>query len=160
MAPKNDMKAVVWEGKPYSVSVKTVPKPTIQDPLDAVIKVQLAAICGTDLHIYRDHLAVQKGLIPGHEIVGVVEEVGSGVHTNVLKKGDKVVVRAEFACGFCYNCSQGDYAHCLNVVPGDEGEYPGLFTAPISSSGHPKNVNGGQGKAMFSHLLSLTAVGN
>lgn len=86
------MKAVVWEGKPYSVSVKNVPKPTIQDPLDAIIKVQLTAICGTDLHTYCGHLAVQKGLILGHEIVGVVEEIGSGVQTSVLKKGDKVVV--------------------------------------------------------------------
>lgn len=85
------MKAVRWEGKPFSVSVEEVDIPKIKDPLDAIIRVTSSTICGTDLHTYR-------GLVPetttpltlGHEVMGIVEEIGPKITT--LKKGDRVLV--------------------------------------------------------------------
>ena len=98
------MKAVVWHGK-RDVRVDTVPDPTIQDPLDAIIRITTTAICGSDLHLYEVMAPfMQEGDIIGHEPMGIVEEVGSGI-TN-LKQGDRVVVPFQIACGHCWMCER------------------------------------------------------
>ena len=84
------MKAVVWHG-PRDVRVDEVEDPKIQEPTDAVIKITSTAICGSDLHLYEVlGPFMSEGDILGHEPMGIVEEVGSGVEH--IKAGDRVVI--------------------------------------------------------------------
>jgi threonine dehydrogenase-like Zn-dependent dehydrogenase len=109
------MKAVCWFGK-HDVRVETVPDPEIQNPRDAIVKITATAICGSDLHLYNGMVpSMQAGDILGHEFMGEVVEVGSGV-TN-LAVGDRVVVPFPIACGNCIACQDGRYAHCENSNP-------------------------------------------
>lgn len=85
------MRAVAWQGNPYSVGVVDLPMPTITNQTDAIVQISRAAICGSDLHIYRgtnEGMPAPFGL--GHEGVGYVSEVGAGVGS--LKVGDPVIV--------------------------------------------------------------------
>jgi len=84
------MKAVRWEGKVESVSVKEIDIPKIRQPLDVIVRITSAGICGTDLHTYHGRIEMNVPLTFGHENVGIIEEIGSAVTT--LKKGDRVVV--------------------------------------------------------------------
>ncbi|RSL53854.1 hypothetical protein CEP53_007609 [Fusarium sp. AF-6] len=85
------MRAVVFKGV-GSVQVEDHPIPTIQDPRDAIIKVTVAALCGSDLHWYRGHQKIPVGFIPGHEFAGVIHELGSQV--TGLNLGDSVVLNS------------------------------------------------------------------
>lgn len=93
------------------VRVDEVPDPEIQDPGDVVIRITSTAICGSDLHLY-DVLGpfLSKGDVLGHEPMGIVEEVGSGVTT--LVPGDRVVIPFVIACGHCYMCRRGLTTQC------------------------------------------------
>jgi threonine dehydrogenase-like Zn-dependent dehydrogenase len=109
------MKAVCWYGK-NDVRVKQVPDPGIINPRDAIIKVSLTAICGSDLHLYDGFIPTMKrGDILGHEFMGEVVEVGSKEHT--LKVGDRVVVPFTIACGRCFFCERDLWAACDNSNP-------------------------------------------
>jgi threonine dehydrogenase-like Zn-dependent dehydrogenase len=109
------MRAVCWEGK-KDVRVQTVPDPTILNPRDAIVRVTATAICGSDLHLYNGRIpTMQAGDILGHEFMGEVVETGKAV-TN-LKKGDRVVVPFDIACGNCTPCTKGMYAACDNSNP-------------------------------------------
>jgi alcohol dehydrogenase len=77
---------------------------------EAVIRVTLTTICGTDLHIVRGEYPVKPGLIIGHEPVGVIEELGEGV--TGYKLGDRVLVGAITPCGQCYGCLSGHLSQC------------------------------------------------
>ncbi|WAP51296.1 zinc-dependent alcohol dehydrogenase family protein [Arthrobacter sp. ATA002] len=113
------MKALVYEG-PGQKSWKDVPDPQIQEPRDAIVKIDSTTICGTDLHILKgDVPAVTPGRVLGHEGVGTVTETGSGV--NAFKAGDKVILSCVSADGSCSFCKEGLYSHCT----GDEGQ-PGI----------------------------------
>ena len=83
------MKAAVFH-KPGDIRVDNVPDPEILDPRDVILKVTSTAICGSDLHILSGAVPQKEPLVMGHEFMGFVEEVGSGI-TN-LKKGDRVVL--------------------------------------------------------------------
>jgi glutathione-independent formaldehyde dehydrogenase len=112
------MRAVVYK-EPHQVEVEEVDDATIQDPTDVVIKVTTAAICGSDLHMYEGRTGAEAGIVFGHENMGVVEEVGSGVAS--LKKGDRVSIPFNVACGFCKNCLAGKTGFCLTVNEGFAG---------------------------------------
>lgn len=112
------MKAVVYQ-EPYKVSVEEVDDPQIQDPTDVIVKVTSTAICGSDLHMYEGRTAVDSGTIFGHENMGIVVEVGSGVAS--VDKGDRVSMPFNVACGFCKNCLAGKTGFCLTVNPGFAG---------------------------------------
>jgi alcohol dehydrogenase len=106
------MKALVYEG-PGKKSWKDVPNPVIQQPTDVIVKMDATTICGTDLHILKgDVPEVEIGRILGHEGIGVVTEVGSGV--SQLAVGDRVILSCVSSCGRCSNCRQGLYSHCLD----------------------------------------------
>src|ERR1700754_143464 len=110
-----DMRAVCWEGK-KDVRVQTVPDPTILNPRDAIIRITATAICGSDLHLYNGRIpTMQAGDILGHEFMGEVVETGARV-TN-LKKGDRVVVPFDIACGDCSPCKKGHHSACDNSNP-------------------------------------------
>ena len=86
------MRALVWHGK-EDIRCDTMSDPRIENPRDALIKVTSCAICGSDLHLYHNFIpAMLPGDIMGHEMMGEVIEVGSGVDSSRLKKGERIVV--------------------------------------------------------------------
>jgi len=109
------MRAAVWHGK-RDVRVDNVPDPEILNPRDAIVKITSTAICGSDLHLYNGFVpTMEKGDILGHEFMGEIVELGSGV-TN-LKVGDRVVVPFPIACGNCFFCNEKLYSVCENSNP-------------------------------------------
>src|SRR6201746_2006521 len=108
------MKAVVFHG-PRNIAVEDVAEPTIEGPLDAVIRITTANICGSDLHPYEGRVDMDPGMVLGHENMGIVEEVGAGVER--IKIGDRVSVPFNLACGTCRNCNEGFTSTCLRANP-------------------------------------------
>ncbi|WP_028655095.1 zinc-dependent alcohol dehydrogenase [Nocardioides sp. J54] len=109
------MKAMVYRG-PYRVRVEEKPRPRIEHPGDAIVRVELAAICGSDLHLYHGMMPdTRVGTTFGHEFIGVVDEVGPEVRH--LQVGDRVMVPFNVFCGTCWFCSRGLYSNCHNVNP-------------------------------------------
>jgi glutathione-independent formaldehyde dehydrogenase len=108
------MKAAVYRG-PFDIRVEDVPEPKIEEPTDAVVRITATAICGSDLHMYEGRTDAEPGMVFGHENLGVVEEVGSGV--TELGQDDRVVLPFNVACGFCENCEARQTAFCLTVNP-------------------------------------------
>jgi threonine dehydrogenase-like Zn-dependent dehydrogenase len=109
------MKAVCWQGI-HKVGVEEVPDPRILNPRDAIVKVTKAAICGSDVHLYDGFVpGMMRGDILGHEFMGEVVEVGSGV-TN-LSTGDRVVVPFPISCGNCFFCEKEMFSLCENSNP-------------------------------------------
>jgi threonine dehydrogenase-like Zn-dependent dehydrogenase len=105
------MKALVWHGK-EDIRCDTVTDPEIQDPRDAIIKVTSCAICGSDLHLFHNFIpGMMPGDIMGHETMGEVVEVGTGVDGK-LKKGDRIVVPFTIICGECDQCKRGNFSVC------------------------------------------------
>jgi glutathione-independent formaldehyde dehydrogenase len=112
------MRALVYHG-PRSVSIDTVPDPTIEKPTDVLVKITATNICGSDLHMYEGRTDVEEGKILGHENMGEVIEVGAAVDR--VKVGDVVSLPFNVACGFCKNCERGFTGFCLTVNPGFAG---------------------------------------
>jgi threonine dehydrogenase-like Zn-dependent dehydrogenase len=105
------MRALVWHGK-EDIRCDTVTDPEIEHPRDAIVKVTSCAICGSDLHLFHNFIpAMMPGDIMGHEMMGEVVEVGSGVNGH-LKKGDRVVVPFTIICGECDQCRRGNFSVC------------------------------------------------
>ena len=108
------MKAVVFNG-PRDVSVEQVDDPRIEKPQDAIIKITTANICGSDLHPYEGRAPLDKGMVLGHENMGVVTETGPGVDR--ISVGDRVSVPFNISCGTCRNCVAGWTNACLRANP-------------------------------------------
>ncbi|MGF2947990.1 zinc-dependent alcohol dehydrogenase [Microbacterium alcoholitolerans] len=147
------MKALTWQGK-RDVRVDEVPDPGIIETSDAIIRVTSTAICGSDLHLY-ELLGpfIDPGDILGHETMGEVVEVGSGVRT--LSPGDRVVIPFNIACGTCWFCRRGLQSQCETTqvreyrsgaalfgytklygqVPGGQAEY---LRVPLADYNHIK----------------------
>lgn len=140
------MKALVYQG-PGRIAVEERSKPTIKNPSDAVIKLMKTTICGTDLHIIKGDVATcSPGRVLGHEGVGVVEQVGTGV--TEIKPGDKVIISCITSCGKCDSCRKGMYSHCLhggwilgNTIDGTQAEYVLIPQADTSLYKIPEGVN-------------------
>ena len=122
------MKALTYRG-PGKRAWEDRPKPQIQAPTDAVVRVTTTTICGTDLHILKGDLpAVESGRILGHEGVGVIESIGSEV--TAFKRGDRVIISCVTSCGRCKFCRKSMYSHCLTGgwilgyrIDGTQAEY-------------------------------------
>ncbi|HEY1673096.1 MAG TPA: glutathione-independent formaldehyde dehydrogenase [Streptosporangiaceae bacterium] len=112
------MRALVYHG-PKKVSVDEVPDARIERPTDALIRVTTTNICGSDLHMYEGRTDVEEGKVLGHENMGEVTEVGSGVYR--VKVGDMVCLPFNIGCGFCKNCEAGLTGFCLTANPGNAG---------------------------------------
>jgi len=107
------MKAMVYRG-PYKIRVEDKPDPVIEHPNDAIVRVELASICGSDLHLYHGMIPDTRiGHTFGHEFIGRVVEVGPSVQS--LTPGDRVMVPFNIYCGSCYFCARGLYSNCHNV---------------------------------------------
>jgi alcohol dehydrogenase len=122
------MKAFVYRG-PGQRAVEDRPKPTIQAPSDAIVKIVKTTICGTDLHILKGDVATcAPGRILGHEGVGVIDSVGPAV--TAFRPGDRVLISCISSCGKCEYCRRGMYSHCTtggwilgNEIDGTQAEY-------------------------------------
>jgi alcohol dehydrogenase len=122
------MKALVYQG-PGKRAWEEKPKPSIQHPTDAIVRITTSTICGTDLHILKgDVPSVDAGRILGHEGVGMVEEAGPAV--SGFRRGDKVLISCITSCGRCDFCRKGMYSHCRsggwilgNTIDGTQAEY-------------------------------------
>ena len=123
------MEALVYHG-PGERAWESVPDPVIQAPTDAVVRIDAATICGTDLHILKgDVPEVKPGTILGHEAVGTIEEVGSGVTS--FTAGDRVLLSCITACGRCRFCKEAHYGLCTggggwilgHLIDGVQAEY-------------------------------------
>jgi threonine dehydrogenase-like Zn-dependent dehydrogenase len=110
---RKKMRAMVYRG-PYRVRMEEKDMPPIEHPNDAIVRVTMAAICGSDLHLYHGMMPdTRVGQTFGHEFIGVVEEVGPSVRN--LKRGDRVMVPFNVFCGSCFFCARGLYGNCHNV---------------------------------------------
>ena len=109
------MKANCWYGK-HDLQVTQVPDPKIINRRDAVVKITLTAICGSDLHLYNGLIpTMEKGDILGHEFMGEIVEVGPEVKNR--RSGDRVVVGFPISCGNCFFCQKQMFSLCENSNP-------------------------------------------
>src|SRR5690554_4404372 len=109
------MRAMVYRG-PYKVRVEDKDMPAIEHPNDAIVRVSLTAICGSDLHLYHGMMPdTRVSTTLGHEFIGVVDQVGPSVRH--VQPGDRVMVPFNISCGSCYFCSRGLLGNCHNVNP-------------------------------------------
>jgi alcohol dehydrogenase len=109
------MQALVYLGSKEKAAkaLQERPKPDVTAPTDAIVKMSLTTICGTDLHILKgDVVTCEPGRILGHEGVGVIDEVGAAV--TMFKPGDRVLISCITACGKCVYCRRLMYSHCAN----------------------------------------------
>jgi threonine dehydrogenase-like Zn-dependent dehydrogenase len=106
------MRGLTFQGA-RDVRVEEVPEPTIHDPRDAIVRVTIAGICGSDLHVYSagEAFGFTPGCRLGHEFVGTVEAVGSDV--GALSPGDRVVSSVSVSCGACTWCREGLQSSCV-----------------------------------------------
>jgi threonine dehydrogenase-like Zn-dependent dehydrogenase len=125
------MQALTFHG-PRDVRVEDVPKPTIQEPTDVLLRIDRSAICGTDLHPYHGRLEIEEGFVLGHEYMGTVEDKGDAV--TQYEEGDRAVGSFFVACGKCWFCRRGLYMKCVGIrvfglgmvfgdLPGAQSEY-------------------------------------
>ena len=131
------------------------PRPEIKDPRDAVVRVTLGSICTSDLHIKHGSVPrAVKGITVGHEMVGVVEAVGSAVTS--VKKGDRVTVNVETFCGECFFCRHGYVNNCSDPdggwalgcrIDGGQAEYVRVPHADQGLTRIPDTVS--DDKALF-----------
>src|SRR4051794_2276008 len=152
------MRAAIFQG-PKDVTVGERPDPTIQQPTDAVVRVVLACVCGSDLWYYRGESDHALGPI-GHEFIGVVEEVGTEVTT--VAPGDLVVAPFIYSDMSCPHCRNGSTISCIRggtfgngAIDGGQGEavrvpLAGSTLVPVPGRGHPD--------AILKSLLTLSDV--
>lgn len=139
---------------PGDIRLEERPTPTITAPTDAVIKITAGCICGSDLWPYRGENPISPGSTIGHEMVGVIEEVGSEVSS--FKPGDFVVVPFCTCDNTCPHCRNDAHSACVNggFTTGGQGEY-GLVT---QAEGSLVKTDGMPDESMIASLLTLSDV--
>lgn len=123
------------------------PQPEVIDPKDAVVRVTLSSICSSDLHILHGAVPqAETGITVGHEMVGIVEAVGSEV--SKVKPGDRVAVNVETFCGECFFCKRGFVNNCTSGgwklgcrIDGGQAEYVRVPFADNGLTPIPENVS-------------------
>lgn len=142
------MRAAIFNG-PHDITVGERPDPKILEPSDAVVRVELGCVCGSDLWYWRGESPHDRGPI-GHEFIGVIEDTGDAVQG--LKAGDFVVAPFVFCDGTCPNCVAGVTSQCVHAyIPGSGGRDGGQGEAvrvpmagsslvPVSGTGHSDAV--------------------
>lgn len=143
---KKSMKALVYKG-PAQRSWEDRPKPAIVEATDAIVRIAMTTICGTDLHILKGDLpTVSTGRILGHEGVGVIEDVGASVLE--FHQGDRVLISCITSCGRCSFCRKAMYSHCRtggwilgNQIDGTQAEYVRIPYADTSLYALPPQID-------------------
>lgn len=127
---------------PHELELTQVPRPTITEPTDILVRVEQTAICGTDLHPYEGRLEIESDVILGHEFLGTVEAVGAAV--TQISEGDRVVASCVVSCGACYQCRRHQPGNCagsrifglglaLGDLAGAQAEYVVVPAADINA---------------------------
>ena len=140
------MKALVYE-KTGKIDLKEIPVPQIKYATDAIVKVKLAAICTSDLHIINGGVPKAKeGIVLGHEFVGEIVEVGNEIKK--LRIGDRISANCETFCGECYYCKKGFINNCIKggwqlgcTIDGCQAEYVRVPFADTGLTIIPDNVS-------------------
>jgi len=142
------MQAVVFHG-PEDVRVEEVPRPEIEEPDDVVLRVDRAAICGTDLHPYHGRLEMEEGFVLGHEYLGTIEAKGDGV--TQFEEGERAVGSFFVACGNCWFCRRGAFMKCIMIrvfgmgmvmgdLPGAQAQYVRVPEADLTLRKIPESA--------------------
>lgn len=140
------MKALVYNG-PGLKTIEERPVPQVRDAGDAVVRITKTTICGTDLHILKgDVPSCAPGRILGHEGVGIVDSIGTGV--TAFAPGDHVLISCITACGRCEYCRRGMQSHCAtggwilgNMIDGTQAEYVRIPHADTSLYAIPEQAD-------------------
>lgn len=152
------MRAAIYKG-PHSIDIGERPDPKIQEPTDAVVRVILGCVCGSDLWYWRGESPHDQGPI-GHELIGVIQETGDAV--NSLKPGELVVAPFVFCDGTCPNCEAGVTSQCVHAyIPGSGGRDGGQGEAvrvPMASSSLVPVRGSGHSDEVLRSLLALSDV--
>jgi threonine dehydrogenase-like Zn-dependent dehydrogenase len=130
------MRAITWQGVNH-LEVESVPDATLLDPRDALVRVLLSSVCGSDLHLVDGYvLGMEHGDVLGHEFLGEVVEVGRDVRE--IRVGQRVVACSIIACGSCWQCRQQQYSLCetTNPLPGPQQRLWGQASAGIFGYSH------------------------
>ena len=158
------MRALTFQGV-REVAVTDAPDPRVEEPGDAVVRVELTAICGSDLHVYRGaERGLDPGTVLGHEFAGEVIEVGSAVEG--LAPGDRVVAPFSTSCGACPACDRGLSSRCergqlFGWVEGGVGLHGGqaeLVRVPLASSSLVRVDDGRDPAALFAGDVMSTGM--
>jgi len=151
------MRAAVFEA-PHSIALADRPDPAIAEPTDAIVRVVLSCVCGSDLWYYRGETSFEPGPI-GHEFVGVVEDVGSDVQR--IRKGDFVIAPFAYSDGTCPHCLHGITTACANggfyPMNGDGGQGEAV-RVPLADGSLHSVPGSGHSDAMLASLLTLSDV--
>ncbi len=144
------MRAVVYSA-PGDIALTDVPDPVLLDDTDALVRVELTGICGTDLHAISGKMSgVEPGTVLGHEFVGTVLETGNGVRR--FRRGERVMTSDFTACGDCWWCRRGHHWHCPRrqffgtgtafgpALPGGQAEYVRVPFADVTLAGLPDGI--------------------
>jgi threonine dehydrogenase-like Zn-dependent dehydrogenase len=148
------VKANCWVSR-NKVEVNEVPDPTILNSRDAIVKITSTAICGSDLHLLDGYVpTMQKGDVMGHEFMGEVVEVGSGVDRDKLRVGDRVVVPFPIGCGACFACQNQLWSCCENTNP-NAGMAERMFGHPVAGIYGYSHLTGGfaGGQAEYARVV-------
>lgn len=153
------MKAALFKGK-EKIVVEEVPKPTIQEPTDAIVRVVLSCVCGSDLWYYRGITDHKEGSI-GHEAIGVVESVGSEVAT--IKQGDFVIMPFAFSDNTCPHCLAGMQTACqhggiFGAGNGGDGGQAEYIRVPLADGTLVKVPSSDFSDEKLASLLALSDV--
>lgn len=109
------MRALTWQGTD-KLSVETIPDPEIVNARDVIVRVTMSSVCGSDLHLLNGYVPTMKpGDVLGHEFLGEIVDVGSGV--TGLSKGDRVITVSIIGCGHCEPCRRQEFSCCDNSNP-------------------------------------------
>ena len=136
------MKTAIFNGK-GNITVEERPKPTISEPTNAIVRVVLACVCGSDLWFYRGISDLPHGSV-GHEFIGVVDEIGADVHD--VEVGDFVISPFSWSDGTCKNCEAGFHTACVHVgFFGQGGEGDGGQEQAVAQALHERGAVGEQG---------------
>lgn len=141
------MKALTYQGRNNAPQILEVPKPGIQEPTDAIVKLRYTTICGTDLHILKGDIpSIPKGRILGHEGVGEIESIGAGIE--IHKEGDIVLISCITSCSICEYCKKRMYSHCNkggwclgNKIDGTQAEFVRIPYADTSLHRIPSGID-------------------
>jgi 2-desacetyl-2-hydroxyethyl bacteriochlorophyllide A dehydrogenase len=156
------MEAVTFYG-PGDVRVEEVQRPEIEEANDVILRVDRAAICGTDLHPYHGRMEMEEGFVLGHEYMGTIMDKADGV--TQFEEGDRAVGSFYVSCGKCWFCRRGINQKCLGIrvfgmgmamgdLPGAQSQYVRVPEADLTLRALPAEGVGDEDILFVGDILS------